>query len=223
MIAGLPVGIKSPAGMVIFFMPGLRRYTKLFRKNQENSNCSLENRQKIYDDYFYQVYKIALSMTRNTQAAEDVTQETFLIAFEKYNQLRDSTKAGAWLTSIALNIARAYFNREKRFMTMDPENISIKLQDDEPEQVLERLGQKEIAQVLIGAIHDLPPEFQDVIILKYYHDLEVKEVAELLELPQGTVKSRLSRAREKLRKILEEKESLNRKGGSNDDKKPRTR
>ncbi|KKM12451.1 hypothetical protein SY88_03340 [Clostridiales bacterium PH28_bin88] len=174
----------------------------LFRKSKRRSRCSTETQQLIFEVYFDRVYRFALSVTRNPAAAEEIAQETFTIAFAKYDQLQDRSKIGAWLNAIALNLARAESNHRKKVVPMDPEDQAL-VQDDRSSEDFESvLAQRETSLELKKAVNNLPPDSRDVVLLKYYEELEVEEIARLLKLPEGTVKSRLSRSRNKLRRIL---------------------
>ncbi|CEP67457.1 RNA polymerase sigma factor, region 2 [Moorella glycerini] len=186
----------------------------LFKKHK--TVCSPEIQQIIYESFFDRVYRCALSLTRDPAAAEEVAQETFMIAFEKYHQLRDPAKIGAWLVAIALNVARANYNQSKKVVPLNPDDIA-RVRDNYCWQNMEKLLEdREIVQDLKEAISELPMEFKEVLILKYYTEMEVEEIAFLLEIPLGTVKSRLSRARERLRKMLISREfgRLSSKGGN---------
>lgn len=167
----------------------------------------------IYNIYFDKVFKVALSVTRDSKLAEDVCQETFLICFEKYYQLRDPEKTGPWLTTITLNTARALLKEHNRIIPISLNDILETKENNvyNPEFELEK---QEIHDLFIGLIFQLPIEFQEVIILKYYHDLEVREIADLLDIPEGTIKSRLNRARQKLKSHLENEEIFPKIGGS---------
>ncbi|MEW6662238.1 MAG: RNA polymerase sigma factor [Bacillota bacterium] len=155
--------------------------------------------------------KIALAVTRDPLTAEEICQETFAIAFEKLHQLRDPDKTGAWLSAILLNIARGAYNQKKRLLPMESGLLAIQGLQHDP--WLEMSFDSLVAVLdLQNAMKTLPMEFLEIIILKYYEDMEVEEIATQLNIPEGTVKSRLSRARGKLRRILEGTEQSD-KGG----------
>ncbi|MGI9952625.1 sigma-70 family RNA polymerase sigma factor [Moorellaceae bacterium AZ2] len=172
-----------------------------FRKEQKRG-CSPEVKQLLYEAYFDRIYRCALFITHDPAAAEEVVQETFAIAFEKYNQLRDPAKTGAWLVAIAINVIRANRNQNKKLVLLTPEDMAQLQICSIMENLENTLEQREIVEALKAAIRKLPAEFRDILILKYYAELEVEEIASVLEIPAGTVKSRLNRAREKLCKTL---------------------
>ena len=132
----------------------------------------------------------------DVEQARDAVQETFLKAYKSQARLHDAAGEKAWLLKIARNTCRdmrrsAWFRHTDRHIT--PEDL--------PEAAAP-VHQKDLD--LTAAILRLPDKMKDVILLHYYENLSVTEIARLLEIKQPTVSSRLKRAREKLRDILEE-------------------
>lgn len=174
----------------------------LFRKKQVLPT-NIQN--YIYETYFEQVYKLALSFTRDACLAEDICQDVFMICFDKYYQLKDLQKTGPWLSTITINTARNLLKKNRKVVTIPLEElgeieVSVEIN---PESELER---QELRALLFKEIGQLPVEFQEVLVLKYYHDLSVADMGEMLEIPEGTVRSRLHRARQKLKISLKESE-----------------
>lgn len=131
-------------------------------------------------------------------------QEAFIRAFTRLQYLKEPSKFGAWVAAIATNLARDFFKREKRIF-LTPEPVDYVTPDPGPsleDQVLRR----EKADRVRAALRLLPPEQYQVIILQYYYDLKLEDVAELTGTTSGTVKSRLHRARRKLYEILQDGE-----------------
>ncbi len=168
---------------------------KLVRQNDN------EARRALFEAYYGRTFAIVYNILRRRENAEDITQDAFIKAFQNLHQLKDQSKFGAWLTVIASNLARNYLKREKKIiLTEELPEISIGSASDDPEgEVLRRL---EIDRVR-RAIRTLPPEQYQVIVLQYYYDLKVEEIASMLGIRAGTVKSRLFRARQKLSGELE--------------------
>jgi RNA polymerase sigma-70 factor (ECF subfamily) len=155
----------------------------------------------IYETYFKLVYKLALSFTRDVCLAEDICQDVFMICFNRYHQLKDPQKTGPWLSTITINTARNFIRRNRKVITIPLEDIgeieaSVEIR---PESELER---QELRAFLFKEIGQLPVEFQEVLVLKYYHDLTVANIGEILKIPEGTVRSRLHRARQKIKRVL---------------------
>jgi len=175
-------------------------------------SCLLGNTQmfsRLIDNYKNMVYNLAYRMNNNPQEAEDVSQEAFLHAYQSLARFNPSYKFSTWLYQITLNIMRDRFKKkELNYASLDS---PIETDDSEfyhqpadltnsPEQII---SQKENLQAIQKAIYSLPLKYREVIVLRHLQDLSYIEIANILKLPQGTVKIRLYRAREQLRKILE--------------------
>ncbi len=181
---------------------------KLVRKTDNNS------RRLLFEAYYKKTYVVAFNILRSRENAEDITQDAFIKAFQNIGQLKDETKFGAWLAVIASNLARNFLKREKKIIFTDEDTI---LQEERPSESTEEsaLRSLEVDRVR-KAIKLLPPEQYQVVVLQYYYQLKVEEIAEMLKLSPGTVKSRLHRARQRLAGELELKDDpacLNSRGG----------
>lgn len=168
---------------------------KLVRQNDN------EARRALFEAFYGRTFAVVYNILRRRENAEDITQDAFIKAFQSIDQLQDQAKFGAWLTVIASNLARNYLKREKKIILTDelPETSTGSFSYDTEEAALRGL---EIDRVR-KAIRTLPPEQYQVVVLQYYHDLKVEEIASMLGIRAGTVKSRLFRAREKLAGELE--------------------
>ncbi|HAJ32082.1 MAG TPA: RNA polymerase sigma factor SigW [Candidatus Atribacteria bacterium] len=175
-------------------------------------SCLLGNTQifsRLIDNYKNMVYNLAYRMSNSPHEAEDISQEAFLRAYQSLAHFNPSYKFSTWLYQITLNIVRdKYKKKEIDYVSLD---TPIKTDDSEfyhqpadltnnPEQII---SQKENLQTIQQAIYSLPLKYREVIVLRHLQDLSYIEIANILKLPQGTVKVRLYRAREQLRKILE--------------------
>jgi len=158
------------------------------------------------------LYRAALGMTRNANDAEDLVQETFVRAFQFLDQFQGGTNARAWLFRILTNL---YINTYRK-KTREPERVSYdeledfflynRLAHDEstgrggtPEQ---EIVQKVQIEAIRDAIEKLPDEYRDTVILADLNDFAYQEIAEMLNIPIGTVRSRLSRGRRLVQKAL---------------------
>lgn len=177
-----------------------------------------EARRILFERYFRQTYALVFSILRNRESAEDITQDAFIKAFQNMGQLREKEKFGPWLGVIASNLARNHLKREKRILyTGDViHNNSVEGSSEGTEaQVLERLDREMVRE----ALKKLPPDQYQVIVLQYYYDLKIEEIAEMQRISAGTVKSRLFRGKKKLSRVLRSlelnngHETLSYKGG----------
>ena len=174
-------------------------------------SCLLGNTQifsRLIDNYKNMVYNLAYRMSNNPHEAEDISQEAFLRAYQSLAHFNPSYKFSTWLYQITLNIIRdKYKKKEIDYISLD---TPIETDDSEffpqpadltnnPEQII---TQKDDLRAIQKAIYSLPLKYREVIVLRHLQDLSYIEIANILKLPQGTVKVRLYRAREQLRKIL---------------------
>lgn len=158
-------------------------------------------------------YALAFRFLRSREAAEDATQEAFLRAYRALDGFRGE-RFKSWLLRIVANVARDELRRRKRRPQRsldeardDPERPSIEPRalDLGPEGHAE---QTDLRRLLEDALAQLPEDWRLVVLLSDVHGLSYNEVAAAAELPLGTVKSRLSRARAYLREILSESGEL---------------
>ncbi|RIK40272.1 MAG: RNA polymerase subunit sigma-24 [Chloroflexi bacterium] len=151
-------------------------------------------------------------MTRSSSDAEDLVQETYLRAFRSLHQFAEGTNLRAWLFRIMTNTyINDYRKRQRRPTNTSLDDIEdfylydhlvdsvVQPQSDNPEEeVLERLTTANITD----AIDELPEEFRQVVTLADVEGFSYREIADVLQIPVGTVMSRLFRARRRLRKVL---------------------
>lgn len=157
------------------------------------------------------VYRFALRLTGDVSEAEDLTQETFLRAYRHWNTYTRGTSARSWLFTICRNaFLRRREQRERRRETFEGDlDVSVEalasaetlseIQDDDPErQFFDSFVDAEVD----AAVNRLPDEFRDAVILSDMEGLSYNEIAEVLSIPVGTVKSRLYRGRRLLAREL---------------------
>jgi len=162
--------------------------------------------------YAPQLYSAALRMTRNTADAEDVVQETFLKAYRAYHTFQEGTNLKAWLYRILTN---TYINRYRKqakrptevdFGEVEDLYLYKRLGAEQPsgasrsaeEEVLEQFVEADVK----AAVEDLPEHFRMPVLLADVEGFSYKEIAEILDIPIGTVMSRLHRGRKLLQRAL---------------------
>jgi RNA polymerase sigma-70 factor (ECF subfamily) len=148
-------------------------------------------------------YNLARWLTRNDTDAEDVVQEAYLRAFRHLGSFRGGD-GRAWLFSIVRNTFYTWLQRNRtaeRRITFDEEIHSAEEDRPNPEALL---LQKESNHLVRQAIEELPAEFREVMVLREWEDLSYKQIADLTEIPVGTVMSRLARGRKRLERNLSE-------------------
>ena len=136
--------------------------------------------------------------------AEDLTQEAFLRVLRSIQQYQPARRFKPWLYAIALNVARDHFKRaETRYaVTLTDEEFTSLADPTEWDEVIADDGQR-----VAAAIRALPVHQREALILRYYQDLSLAEIAEVLAIPIGTVKSRLSLGLRQLRLWLKDDEA----------------
>lgn len=161
-------------------------FTELVRRHQER------------------VFRIVYRMLRNRDEAEDVTQVTFVRAFRSLLKFKEEFAFHPWLYRIAVNASLTHIEKRKREKLVDIEQVPERLVPRPPgeESPLEAVGRREMIDRIQRALPELPQEQRLVFLLRVNEGLSYEEIAETLDIPRGTVMSRLSRAREALRKML---------------------
>jgi RNA polymerase sigma-70 factor, ECF subfamily len=163
----------------------------------------------LVEKYQNRVYGMVYGMLRNREDARDVAQEAFVKAYRNLGTFRLESSFYTWLYRIAMNLAIDHTRKRKRRpQTTFDEAIAARNQDggiseahhvDSPSRVLER---KQLYGRIMDALELLPADQKQVIILRELEGLAYKEIAEVMEIPEGTVMSRLFYARKKLQKLL---------------------
>lgn len=148
--------------------------------------------------YYQNLFKFACSLAKNTDDAADLTQQTFLIYARKGHSLRESAKLKSWLfTTLYREFLRQ--NRRGKATTAVDQEILETYTDDAG--AIDQVRRMEGGEAL-SALQQLDPVFREPLTLFYLEDLAYKEIAEVLDIPIGTVMSRLSRGKEQLKSRL---------------------
>ena len=166
---------------------------------------------RLVETYSPAIYRLAIKMLENTQDAEDILQETFIKAFRHLNTFDGRSSLSTWLYRIATNEALMALRRRKvNLVSLDEPDETLE-QEQEPLQIVdwccmpeEELMSAEARQYLDRAIDELSPNLRVVFILRDMEGLSTQEVGEVLSLSETAVKTRLSRARLRLRELLSE-------------------
>lgn len=151
-------------------------------------------------EYGNEILRIAYLYVKDYQIAEDVFQEVFLKACQGFQGFREESSVKTWLIRITINTCKDYLKSawKRHVERMSEETEQIPAGTDTYEQVEKRLDLRAVEQ----AVHSLPEPYKDVILCCFYRELSLEETAKQLCLPVGTVKSRLSRAKEKLKQLM---------------------
>ncbi len=152
--------------------------------------------------YADRIFNLAYRMTGDRSAAEDLTQETFLRAFQALAGFKDGSPFAPWLYRIAVNTCLTYRQRQQA-SSAEPLDDALAVRLFDPAPPLEELAeQREVQAIVQRAILALPPRYRAVVILYHIEDRPYNEIADILGLPVNTVRTHLHRGREMLRDLL---------------------
>lgn len=152
-----------------------------------------QQRTDVVERWGDMVYRLALARTASVHDAEDVFQEVFLRYFRHEDSFKNDEHRKAWLIHCTINRCKSLMVSPWRRRTV-------------PLEAAEEVGVEDDYREVYSAVLSLPAKYRTVIHLHYFEGLSVAEMAAALELPEGTVKSQLSRGRALLRDMLEEVE-----------------
>lgn len=165
---------------------------------------------QLMDKYQKPLYFHVLKMVRNHEQVEDLVQEAFMKAFNNLNSYNTNYAFSTWLYRITTNHTIDYLRKKKLNTTSI--NDPVKTRDGEMEiqisddaETDRNIIRKERKQIIHNAINDLPKKYRRVIEMRHLQELSYQEIADQLDLPLGTVKAHIFRAREMLYKELKEK------------------
>lgn len=135
------------------------------------------------------MYRLAMGILKNNADAEDAVSETILIAYEHLYSLKDKTKFKSWMMTMLVNESKRVLKRRKKAVLSDNADLFTGVAKESNHEILD-------------LVMSLKEEFSQVVILYYYEGFTTKEIAKILRISEGTVKSRLSRARTKLKQLI---------------------
>lgn len=158
-----------------------------------NKNKQFE---EIYKANVQSITRLCYLYLKDLSLAEDATQETFINAYRKLSAFKNKSSINTWLTSIAINACKSIM-RQKDYKS----HISL---DEAREVKVHTNIDKDTKISLTEAVKNLPIDLRTVILLKYYRDLSISEIAKIVKAPETTVNYRLLKAKELLKDMLKE-------------------
>lgn len=135
------------------------------------------------------MYRLSMGILKNKADAEDAVSETILIAWEHLHSLKDKTKFKSWMMTMLVNESKRVLKRRKKAVLSDNVDFFTGVAKESNHEILD-------------LVLSLKEEFSQVVILYYYEGFTTREIAKILRISEGTVKSRLSRARTKLKQLI---------------------
>lgn len=151
------------------------------------------------------IFRLALSIVGDSADANEITQETFLSALKSLPSYQEKKSFKAWLYMIALNHSRSHLRKRKTRQRLSELLTSI-FRVETQKQVLpeDAVLENEKEAILWKSLNHLDEKFRTVVVLRYFHEMSVSEISEVLSVNEGTIHSRLHNAREKLRQAFEQ-------------------
>lgn len=153
--------------------------------------------------YETSIFRLALSIVGDPADANEITQETFIAALRSLPSYQEKQSFKAWLYTIALNHSRSHLRKRKVLERLRTTLTSIfRIETEKQVSPEELVIQSEKETQIWNSLHQLDERHRTVVVLRYFHELSVAEISEILSVNEGTIHSRLHSAREKLRDTL---------------------
>lgn len=175
------------------------------------SNINDDAKRVIYEMFYDRVYRSAYYMLRDAHLAQDVLQESFIKAFRNLHKLEDGAQLEPWLMTIVRHTAIDFLRKQYKRNEMSFDNVIID-NTEHRDSVEETVDLKMTVEHVRNEIQKMKSEYREVLRLKYQRGLQDKEIAACLDVSLGTVKSRLFRARNKLRELFASEDQLREDG-----------
>lgn len=150
---------------------------------------------QVVEEYGNRLLRTCYLILKDREEAEDVVQETFIKVFQKMDSFRENSNLYTWIYTIALNLSRDRLRKKQDMLTLEDEWVG----NNDVEYEVEKGVDRELLRKELFAINSL---YREVLVLFYFEELSVKEISNLLNEKEGTIKSKLSRGRNILKESL---------------------
>ncbi|KPL02155.1 MAG: hypothetical protein AMJ90_06590 [candidate division Zixibacteria bacterium SM23_73_2] len=161
----------------------------------------------LVNRYKKNAYFIALGLVGNSEDAYDLSQDAFVKVYRSINKYNGTSKFFPWFYTILTNLCKNHLKRQnvkKRYLSQETERQKLNSEAQNSSNSEEKLEKLALKEKLLEEIEKLPFKFKEIIVLKHFRDLSYKEISEVLEIPIGSVMSRLYYARKKLKESLKD-------------------
>jgi RNA polymerase sigma-70 factor (ECF subfamily) len=175
---------------------------------KQSKSGDLESFERLIEKYQHVAYNIAYRMVGNEEDAKDITQEAFIKVFKSIASFREDSSFSTWLYRIVMNTCKDELRKKKlkvisidRDIEVGESSVSFEIPDHtySPEVVYEK---KQLHAMLSQALTDLPEQNRIVVIMRDVQGFSYEDIAECINIPVGTVKSRINRGRHMLREMI---------------------
>jgi RNA polymerase sigma-70 factor (ECF subfamily) len=160
-----------------------------------------ESYDELMQRHQQKVYHIAYSFAKTEQGAMDITQNIFLKAYENINRFREESQFKTWLTRISYNEGQNWMRKNKKYLEHEDLNSHLNAASDPVTQEDDILA-KENKTILLRSLYDLNTKYRLAIVLRYFENYSIREIADTLNCNEGVVKNMLFRSLQKLKKNL---------------------
>jgi len=168
------------------------------------------NFDNVFLQYQKMIYNLAWRLMGNKEDAEDITQETAMKVYRNLHKCKGEEFLAAWIAKITHNTCMDALRRKKGKFTSSLDDVmgfddgeaQVQIEDSTTAGPEALLLQKELSEQIEAALQKLSPEFRSLVVLRDINGHSYEEISEILDLPEGTVKSRIFRGRAKLKNIL---------------------
>jgi RNA polymerase sigma-70 factor, ECF subfamily len=154
------------------------------------------------------LFRIALTYVKNKELANDIVQDAILNAYKNLDSLKEKEKFNSWITTILVNRCREILRKDKKISLFELKEEILsenKITNDYYDNDYTKVDNK---IDVLSILQNIDEKYRDVISLKYLGDYTIEEISNILNIPQGTVKSRLNFGINKLKKLMEVKENV---------------
>jgi RNA polymerase sigma-70 factor (ECF subfamily) len=199
-------GIANPAAAI----PGGQRLTEHSLENTVVSRCLSGDEtawEELVREHTRQVYGLCFRFTNSGQEAQDLTQEVFLRVFRTIKTFRSAEGSfHTWLARVTRNLLIDHYRRTRQERVTDSIEEQLPMMMEEGAAASARPDQavagREASEILQATLQKLSPDLREAVILRDLQEMEYREIAQVLAIPEGTVKSRINRGRAELARLL---------------------
>lgn len=172
-----------------------------------HSHSRAEQFERMAAEYERPIYLLCLRMMGNREDAQDCAQEALLRAFRAFDRFRDDASPKTWLYRIAYNTCIDELRRRRGVVSLDTlREGGFDVPDGAAERAYEQLEHRERYELVKQAVEQLPEDQRAALVLRDFQQLSYEEIAAALQQPEGTIKSRINRAREKVKNYVKQAE-----------------
>lgn len=160
----------------------------------------------LYETYSEKIYKTAYMIVNDNSYAHDIVQEVFIKIYMNINTLMHNSAFSSWIYTITINCCMKHMNDNSKTQLSYEDDDLVELSEEKSYFIPEdNFIENELHDEIMTYINNIPKLQKVTIILFYYNDLTIKEIANAMKCSEGTVKARLSRGRKKLKSLIDEK------------------